>query len=270
MQEEMLQKIAYCFIPLLMEQLLLCAASALFAETPVVGVIAGHVLTAGMCIYLLRRDEGMPWVRSSGMVQGGAEVRWPGPSQARVEMRSFRHTCVEEGALGKDRSQKDSDGRRWILRFTGSNISAGETMIWAAAACSICLLCTYALNIMGLAGTDEAYTEANAVIEEAPGLLRFILVIIVAPVSEELLYRGVLYHRATVCFGERTGFLASVAAFALSHGNLVQGIAACVSGILLTAACRRCAGRLWLPIFLHSVINACSLYVVPMLFTGIQ
>ncbi len=87
-----------------------------------------------------------------------------------------------------------------------------------------------------------------------------LLVLVAAPVSEELLYRGIVYGRVTQCFGERAGFAASVAAFALSHGNLTQAIYACATGALLTAAYReKGISRLRLCILLHMTMNACSL-----------
>ena len=144
-------------------------------------------------------------------------------------------------------------------------ISPAETTAWMVGACALCLITTYLLNALGMTGADDAYIRAALVTEKAPAALRVLLVLLIAPVSEEFLYRGIVYGRVTECFGERTGFAASVAAFAISHGNLTQGIYACVTGVLLTAACRRvrnpAISRLWLCILLHITINACSLMV---------
>ena len=259
-QDDTGHKLIYCFIPLLTAQLLLCAAAALLADMPAAGLLLGHILTAGMCMVLLRED---------------------GVRECRTAFRcgTFRERpgCIEPDGAPVGRPSKAVSG----------HITAAETSAWIAAAIAVCLISTYLLNISGIMDADKAYISADAVMEEAPGILRPVLVLIAAPISEEMLYRGVLYQRVTGCFDRKAGFLAAVAAFALSHGNLTQGIAACASGVLLTAARIRCRGegercggsceggeqddgrgsmgRLWLPVLIHAAFNACSEYVVPVL-----
>ena len=267
MQEDTTGKLAYCLIPLLMAQVLLCAASALFAQfggMPAGGLLLGHILTAGMCAILMHEDSDMG-CRTAFL--RGTFREHPG--------------CTEPEGAPADRPSVAVSG----------HITGAETLVWIAAAIAVCLISTYLLNISGLMDADKAYVSADAALEAAPGIIRSVLVVIAAPVSEEMLYRGVLYQRVRGCFGRKVGFLAAVAAFALAHGNLTQGIAACASGILLTAARIRCGegrenavsaetGRkqtvsvktlrdqmtvLWLPVLAHAAFNACSEYVVLML-----
>ena len=196
-------------MPVIIAQMLLCAASALFLDAPAVGAVLGHAACTVMCAVLMRRQA-----------------------------MTVKH-------------QK--------------SMSALEMLLWIAASCVLCVLSTYALNATGLADADGAYESSEAVIEGASSLVRCILVIIAAPISEELLYRGILYERTAQCFGELAGIAASVLAFALSHGNMVQAIAACASGALFTAAYRR-SRTVILPVVMHSAFNACSMFAAPVLF----
>ena len=263
MDTDISRKLIRCFAPVIMAEMLLGAASALFSyagaawDVPyagICGIIAGHILIALMCVFMLHKDDlpedfGRPLLN----IKSGAENVEPEAGYIESEIPHGEHCDI--------RPRKDDE--TGISRKI--SISPAETTAWMVGACALCLITTYLLNALGMTGADDAYIRAALVTEKAPAALRVLLVLLIAPVSEEFLYRGIVYGRVTECFGERTGFAASVAAFAISHGNLTQGIYACVTGVLLTAACRRvrnpAISRLWLCILLHITINACSLMV---------
>lgn len=63
--------------------------------------------------------------------------------------------------------------------------------------------------------------------------LEILTLCVLAPLAEELVYRGMAYHRFLKQFGEPKAAVLSALLFGVMHLNLVQGIYAFVLGILL-------------------------------------
>jgi membrane protease YdiL (CAAX protease family) len=107
-------------------------------------------------------------------------------------------------------------------------------------------------GILALAIGKDHPTVAPAV-RDLRLLLQILVAVVLAPVVEELLFRGILLNRWAAKWGIRTGILVSAAAFAIPHlgdpgGAFVFGL---VMGLLY---CKTRA--LWAPIAVH-VINNC-------------
>lgn len=78
--------------------------------------------------------------------------------------------------------------------------------------------------------TYEALNES--IVSSAPPVL-ILVVCIVGPISEEILFRGVIYRRARDYTGIWGGAIISALLFGLAHGNWIQGVFAFLFGILL-------------------------------------
>ena len=89
----------------------------------------------------------------------------------------------------------------------------------------------------------------------------FIAVSFLAPVAEELIFRGVSYTYAEWAIGYRWAILFQAVIFGLYHGNLIQFIYATAIGYLL-GALRHQSGSIVPGIVLHTIINL-SAYLVP-------
>ena len=107
----------------------------------------------------------------------------------------------------------------------------------------------------------EAYTTE-------PSFLFLFTVIILGPVSEELLFRGLILRQMKLAVEksakQKRLLLANVlqaALFALYHGNLIQGIYAFIFGMLLGDLYIK-TDSLIMPICLHILING-SLFIIP-------
>jgi uncharacterized protein len=85
------------------------------------------------------------------------------------------------------------------------------------------------------------------------------VVVILAPVMEEILFRGILFHRWATRWGLRTGIILSSLAFGVVHvepvGHFAFGVVMCA--LYLTT------GSLWAPIAAHALNN--GLVVIIML-----
>ena len=88
-----------------------------------------------------------------------------------------------------------------------------------------------------------------------------LLMIIIAPVTEELIFRGVTLHRANRYVSFLGANILQAVLFGIYHGNIIQGVYASLLGFLLGAIYYKYK-TIFAPILLHLIINASSLLVV--------
>lgn len=104
---------------------------------------------------------------------------------------------------------------------------------------------------------EQQVTPEEAVFFGIPLWARMLCYEVVAPVSEELLFRQVIYKRLRQISPIWPAVIISAVLFGLYHGNLVQGIYAFIMGILL-ALVYEWTGSLFAPIVFHMVANHLS------------
>lgn len=118
------------------------------------------------------------------------------------------------------------------------------------------------LQIDQVAG-DYSVIQSN--IFSAGSVLVIVQTVILAPISEELLFRGIVYNRLRRYFGKfPLPALISSAIFGLYHFNLAQGIFAFLFGLLACAVYDK-VRNLWSVIALHIGGNLIS---VVLIYTG--
>ncbi|SNU04957.1 hypothetical protein SAMN06297422_10281 [Lachnospiraceae bacterium] len=112
--------------------------------------------------------------------------------------------------------------------------------------------------------TMESYnTMMNEMLGEST-VLFIITAVFMAPVIEELVFRGLILH---YCSGFMAANLIQALLFGLYHGNVIQGIYAFIFGLLLGFIAIK-TDSLIIGMLLHMIING-SLYIVPReLFKG--
>ncbi len=112
--------------------------------------------------------------------------------------------------------------------------------------------------------------EQQDIISEFPrstlGVGLFILVaVVMAPLFEEIVFRGFLFRGFANSWGWKWGALASGAVFALAHLQLDIFVPLAVLGVALAWVYRR-TGSLWTCIVMHALFN--SIAVAAWAFTG--
>jgi membrane protease YdiL (CAAX protease family) len=92
-------------------------------------------------------------------------------------------------------------------------------------------------------------------------LLVVLYTLIVAPIAEEIVFRGVILHKA----GRNVPFwganILQAMFFGLYHQNLIQGLYATLIGLLLGLIYRKYQ-TIAAPILLHMIINAAAFLVI--------
>lgn len=107
---------------------------------------------------------------------------------------------------------------------------------------------------------SEAYDATRAAKGDSPVLLLFIAALILAPVGEEALMRGIAYPALRKHWPPWAAAFLTATVFALLHGNLVQIVLAVPIGILL-AFVYEATQRLWTVIAMHAAFNFAASFV---------
>ena len=108
----------------------------------------------------------------------------------------------------------------------------------------------------------ESYKELiNSLAGSGVDIKTFISVSFIAPMAEELMFRGVSYHYACKALSVKWGILFQAVLFGIYHGNLIQFLYAVPLGMLF-GALRKQSGSVVPGIVLHIIINL-SAYLIP-------
>lgn len=103
------------------------------------------------------------------------------------------------------------------------------------------------------------YSEAVAtsLFESSTMLISYLAIVILAPISEELIYRGLVYRRLRDYLGVKWAIVMSALIFGIIHGNMVQFVFAFLIGLALAAVYERYR-TIWAPIAAHMAVNLFS------------
>ena len=130
-----------------------------------------------------------------------------------------------------------SDRLRWnfndgiIVRKTTITDYIIIILLGIALAFTLNIAVSYFINEFDI--KDKNFDDLKDSIDNASLGLQLLVVAIIAPVVEEVIYRGLVYRRLRHSFGNISAIIASSILFGVLHGNLVQGIYASISGIVL-------------------------------------
>lgn len=100
----------------------------------------------------------------------------------------------------------------------------------------------------------QRYTERVELVQQAPVWLLYLSTVIVAPIAEELVFRGLLYRSLKGGMPRFVAVLLSSALFAVLHGTIMWMIYTFLLGILLCALYER-TRSLWACIACHMAFN---------------
>ncbi|MBR1741103.1 MAG: CPBP family intramembrane metalloprotease [Lachnospiraceae bacterium] len=92
----------------------------------------------------------------------------------------------------------------------------------------------------------------------------FLYTLLLGPVAEELIFRGVLFDRLYLAFPFWVANLLQAFLFGVYHGNLIQGTYAFLFGLLL-GMMHQTGGSIWNNILTHILFNLTN-FIVPILY----
>lgn len=219
--------------------------------------------------------RGSGWLRTVGVLAGALALYVSAAliatllSGSAVVGAAVSNAAVFTAGLIWLRTQPRRDGSEGPAGVPGA-LGRGRRF-WALAGASLvfCWLVGQASSawLYSLVGSPE-FDQHAATKAGAPVALMLLVVLILAPMGEEMLMRGIAYARLRRHLPPLAAALATSAAFSLLHLNLVQIVATLPLGLLLAAVYEQ-TGRLVPVIGLHIVFNLLSVIMPVALVTAL-
>ncbi len=135
-----------------------------------------------------------------------------------------------------------------------------EYVLIAMVAFGACIGGNNILLGIGLAQIDTAYQEVSQTLYSTGIWMELLGTVIVAPVCEELLFRGLMYKRMKEYMTPGTAMLLSALAFGFFHGNMTQMVYSAILGFLMAYVYEK-YHNLFAPVLFHAVANLFSVVV---------
>ena len=131
-----------------------------------------------------------------------------------------------------------------------------------------CLSMNVLLNMFEFVQNDKLALEVSEAIKNANPIVAIIVVSVIAPFIEELIYRGFIYKSLEKSFGFVVGMIFSSLMFGIVHFNITQGLYAFVIGLLLAYIYYKYNSIIY-TYFMHLLMNFFTLFIVGPLFLDV-
>ena len=115
------------------------------------------------------------------------------------------------------------------------------------------LIGTLLNNVFGTIIGRQPENDIANIINDIPMYLIFILMVVIGPIVEELIFRKLMIDRLSI-YGDRIAILFSAVSFGLIHANLYQFFYAALLGVLLGYVYTR-TGKVKHTMFIHMAVN---------------
>jgi membrane protease YdiL (CAAX protease family) len=161
-------------------------------------------------------------------------------------------------------------GLTWRDAFGFRSEGALVGMAWAVGVTLVALPCTLFLSHWSVRAMQwvriepvqqPVVTTIQSTVEIWPQIYMAGAAVLLAPVAEELLFRGVLYPSFKRSVGKRWALWGSALLFAAAHFNLMTFLPLTLLGLMLAWLYER-TGNLLAPIVAHSAFNLANLFLM--------
>lgn len=169
-----------------------------------------------------------------------------------VSILAYAMTAVSVFIFYKARKKSVSENTG-IKKFKASAIPFA-----LLAGISLNYFVTFAMAVIPIPeALQERYDEIYSFLGEGNFIIEFISVAVLAPIIEELVFRGLCYRYARRSFPAFAAALISGAVFGIAHGNLISFVFTTVLGIVLAYA-YEISGSIVPSMLIHIGFNAGS------------
>lgn len=147
--------------------------------------------------------------------------------------------------------------------FTPANI-AGMAATGFGACVTLTVFLSMVINLFP--NLFNKYNELMSNFDSSGGMLTFVYVLVIGPVSEEIIFRGAIFDRMHLAFPFWTANAIQAMFFGIYHMNLVQGVYAFLLGMVLGMVVYA-TGSILCSIAVHMVFNSTT-YIIQSVFSG--
>ncbi|NKF08317.1 CPBP family intramembrane metalloprotease [Clostridium gasigenes] len=117
------------------------------------------------------------------------------------------------------------------------------------------------LEILESSVPSESLKELNELINNSSWILLFVEIVIIAPVFEEIIFRGIILNGMLKKYSPKKAIIVSSLIFGLIHGNLPQGLNAFVLGLVI-ATVYYYTRSLYISMFMHAANNFLVFFII--------
>lgn len=159
--------------------------------------------------------------------------------------------------------RKDQMHRKEGFSGTGKDFVWAPPVIWFSVIVLAIAVGQFLNDLIHVSHLNDLFTGYSEVSETAftgqPVGLMILVVGIIGPVCEELMFRGILFHRLKDWVKPQAAIAISALLFGIYHGNVVQFFYATCMGVMLAILYNK-TGTLWISIVAHMAANLWSLF----------
>lgn len=150
----------------------------------------------------------------------------------------------------------------WVIPIPSGEFSVKKMCLYAISIAFICKILYEFLFTLCFANTigDISFFDSTLEIGEknislTEKYIELFFAIMIAPITEELLFRKCLYSACRTAFGVKAAIVLNTLIFAASHGYGMQGLFSCIlAGALFTCIFEK-TGHIWYTIAAHILCN---------------
>lgn len=153
---------------------------------------------------------------------------------------------------------RDKKKRAMYDTFSKKNISVLYYGLVIVGSGALCLTLNNILTLSQLAETSQSYIESSETLYSISFSLQILAWGIITPISEEILFRGIIFKRLRSYLKPMTAIFWSALLFGVYHGNLVQMIYAFCCGWAFAWMYEK-FGTIKAPMIAHICANLVSL-----------
>ncbi|MEF9839463.1 MAG: CPBP family intramembrane glutamic endopeptidase [Lachnospiraceae bacterium] len=141
-------------------------------------------------------------------------------------------------------------------------IRAKQAPLWQYAGIVVlgmvaCIALNNLMTLSNIAFLSETYQKVNNGFYSSKWIIQVLGLGLIAPIAEELIYRGLLYKRLKETSSRGMAMFYSALIFGLYHGNIVQAIYGFVLGLAFAYLYEQ-YGSIKAPIIAHVIVNLTS------------
>ena len=209
---------------------------------------AGYVLMPLICYYAVNLMVLLVWESLHDLLRINAG--WNGQQTLLTGLGALCSIVPLIYIWKKDSSElfKESEKRQQI-----------DAVIWEIISFTGGIAGSYILGrlmeVSGFSGMFSNQTQEEFL--ASPLILQIVVLVLLAPVAEELLYRGILYKRILRFCPKWAAVLITSGLFAIGHGNVIQAVYAFPMALILHALYEK-GGGLSMPVLFHMGANFCT------------
>ena len=159
--------------------------------------------------------------------------------------------------------RKDQMHRKEGFSGTGKAFVWAPPVIWFSVIILAIATGQFLNDLINGLHLNDLFTGYSEVSEQAfsgqPVGLMILVVGIIGPICEELMFRGIVFHRLKDWVKPQAAIVISALLFGIYHGNVVQFFYATCMGVMLAVIYDK-TGTLWISIVAHIAANLWSLF----------